>query len=433
MSSAGMLENKSQTAEEGSGSTVHKPSRETEIRSALKIMIEAKTRWANSPENFFPQYLEDAISAGLNVCLNGDIPASCVKIHTHCVRLADAWARIIDGADGVDSKTGIPVASFWQLFEAVETALKSADSHSQVRRLRPVKDLLEEYKSDGGRKWTYIARDYGWLDKSGEEHIWRGPFFNSSGTIDQFKIEQEAANPGSVVPAGYHPANQQDELRQQVVSSSNSALASIRNHLKSTGKITGITEDPASIEELIRQGQFPHVIARVKNTTEEHVRQVASKIGITLHSREDLFAKAQLEGQNGDDHVYRESMIGADEQDDGGELLGGMREMIPNETETENPLPSSAVKVEDSQATEPAPPASEDFDGSFDDSDSESSESSNEESVDSLLAKLYEVNPDIDTPRAMQALKSSGVNVTGQKVGRVLASLRNNKPAEHQN
>jgi hypothetical protein len=46
------------------------------------------------------------------------------------------------------------------------------------------------------------------------------------------------------------------------------------------------------------------------------------------------------------------------------------------------------------------------------------------ESVDDLLTKLYESNPDIDTPRAMQALKSSGITITGQAVGRKLAAMR---------
>lgn len=382
--------------------------RETEIKSALKTMIDAKKRWSLSDDNFFPDWLENAISAALNIALNGDVPASCIKIHANCVRLADAWGSIIADGEGLDQKTGIPGRAFWSLFEGVETSLKNADS-TKIRHLRPVKELLEEYKNDGGRKWQYIARDYGYLDKTGEDHVWKGPFF-INGNVNQIAIEQEAATPGSVVPPGWHPEDENEKLRKQIVSDSGSALSRIRQHLKSQGKIKESPTDPATIEELLRQGQFVSVIARVKNVSEEEVRAVADRLKIQALTKEDLYQKAQIEGAT-DDQVYRESMLGPDDTSGaGGEL---MKDDYPGSAPESSSSPAEEVRAQVQQ------PQSE----ITDDNDDNSAES-----VDDLLAKLYQANPDIDTPRAMQALKSSGITITGQAVGRKLAAMRA-KPA----
>jgi hypothetical protein len=378
--------------------------RETEIRSALKTMVDAKRRWSLSEDRFFPDWLENAISAALNIALNGDVPASCIKLHAACVRLADAWGSIITEGEGLDQKTGIPGRQFWALFESVEVQLKNSDS-SRVRALTPVKQLMEEYKNDGGRKWMYIARDYGWLDKSGEDHIWKGPFFRN-GNVDQFAIEQEAADPGSVVPAGWHPEDENEKMRKNIIADSGSALSRIRQHLKSQGKIQEDPEDPATIEELLRQGQFVSVIARVKKVSEQEVRAVAEKMKITALSKEDLYQKAQVEGA-ADDQIYRESMVGADD------TSGGSGELMKES-------PSSPAETLSSDSPDS---------GLVDTPEISDEESNASESPDDLLAKLFESNPDIDTPRAMQALKTAGITITGQAVGRKLAAMRSSKYA----
>lgn len=377
--------------------------RETEIKSAIKTMLDARKKWAQSEDQFFPAWLEDAISAALNVVLNGDVPLACINVHAACVRLADAWGLIVTEGEGLDPKTGIPGRQFWVLFDSVETLSKSMEV-AKHRYLRPVKELLEEYKNDGGRKWLYIARDYGWLDKTGEEHVWKGPFFKN-GNVDQYAIEKEAREPGSVVPAGWHPEDENEKNRKNIIADSGSALARIRQHLKSQGKVKDTPEDPASIEELLRQGQFVSVIARVKKVSEEEVRAVADRMKIATLNKEDLFQKAQVEGA-ADDQIYRESILGADDTSGGsGELM--IDDPSPVDSPTETP-PS------------PAEPDSETQD---DDNDG------NSETPDELLARLYQANPEIDTPRAMQALKSAGVTMTGQAVGRKLAAMKAKQPA----
>ncbi len=377
--------------------------RETEIKSAIKTMLDARKKWAQSEDQFFPAWLEDAISAALNVVLNGDVPLACINVHAACVRLADAWGLIVTEGEGLDPKTGIPGRQFWVLFDSVETLSKSMEV-AKHRYLRPVKELLEEYKNDGGRKWLYIARDYGWLDKTGEEHIWRGPFFKN-GNVDQYAIEKEARETGSVVPAGWHPEDENEKNRKNIIADSGSALARIRQHLKSQGKVKDTPEDPASIEELLRQGQFVSVIARVKKVSEEEVRAVADRMKIATLNKEDFFQKAQVEGA-ADDQIYRESILGADD------TSGGSGELMIDDP---SPVDSSAETT-----SSPAEPDSETQD---DDNDG------NSETPDELLARLYQANPEIDTPRAMQALKSAGVTMTGQAVGRKLAAMKAKQPA----
>ena len=389
--------------------------RETEIKSALKTMVDAKRKWSLSEDRFFPDWLENAISAALNIALNGDVPASCIKIHTACVRLADAWGHIIASGEGLDQKTGIPGPTFWSLFESLESQLKNS-SVSKHRFLRPVKELLEEYKNDSGRKWLYIARDYGWLDKTGEDHVWKGPFF-TNGNVDQFLIEKEAREPGSVVPAGWHPEDENEKQRKDIVESSGSALSRIRQHLKSQGRIQDSPEDPATIEELLRQGQFVSVIARVKRVSEEEVRSVADRLKITALSKEDLYQKAQVEGA-ADDQVYRQSMIGDDD------TSGGSGELMIDDGGGNDDGAPSAPKGLSSPADENQPDS-----GPIDTPDIDDEDSNSSDSPDDLLARLFEANPDIDTPRAMQALKTAGVTITGQAVGRKLAAMRSGKNA----
>jgi hypothetical protein len=380
--------------------------RETEIKSAIKTMLDARRKWAQSDDQFFPAWLEDAISAALNMVLNGDVPLACINVHAACVRLADAWGLIVTEGEGLDPKTGIPGRQFWVLFDSVETLSKSMEV-AKHRHLRPVKELLEEYKNDGGRKWLYIARDYGWLDKTGDELTWKGPFFKN-GNVDQYSIEKEAREPGSVVPAGWHPEDENEKNRKNIIADSGSALARIRQHLKSQGKVSDAPEDPATIEELLRQGQFVSVIARVKKVSEEEVRAVADRMKIATLNKEDLYQKAQVEGAT-DDQIYRESMLGADD------TSGGSGELMVDD------VPPLSATLPAQASSSPA----EQTDSEIQDDDNDG----NTETPDELLTKLYQANPDIDTPKAMQALKSAGVTMTGQAVGRKLAAMKAKQPA----
>jgi len=399
-------------------SNIHPPStmadRESEIKEAIRTMIAARNRWSKGNDNFFPDWLEDAISASLNVALNGDVPANCIQLHTACVRLADAWGAIVMEGEGIDA-SGIPGKPFWGLMEAVESQLKKSESVS-VRRLRPVAELLEEYKGDN-RRHSYIARDYGWLDRSGDDPVWRGPFFKD-GAVDTFAIEQEAKKPGSVVPPNWHPEDEHDKQKKQIVADSGSALARIRNHLKSQGKLVGeSTQDPASVEELLKQGQFVAVIARTKGITEDEVRKIAKQIGVRAMTKEEYFQLAQLENESQDDKIYRESMIGPDSK-----RVQAYDDSL-NDFDSDSGTSRNSPEVSAIQESAPGSPSSAEKEGVSEISDSEANDDTVED-LDSLLAKLFQSSPDIDTPKAMQALKTAGIVATGQAVGRKLSALR---------
>jgi hypothetical protein len=386
--------------------------RESEIKDAIRTMIAARNRWSKGNDNFFPDWLEDAISASLNVALNGDVPVNCIQLYTSCVRLADAWGAIVMEGEGIDS-SGIPGKAFWALMEAVESQLKKSESVS-VRRLRPVAELLEEYKGDN-RRHSYIARDYGWLDRSDDDPVWRGPFFKD-GAVDTFAIEQEAKKPGSVVPPNWHPEDEHDKQKKQIVADSGSALARIRNHLKSQGKLVGeSTQDPASVEELLKQGQFVAVIARTKGITEEEVRKIAKQIGVRAMTKEEYYQLAQLENESQDDKIYRESMIGPDSK--------RVQAYDDSLSDFESGTSHNSPKVSAIQESAPGSPSSAETSDLPEISDSEANDGTVED-LDSLLAKLFQSSPDIDTPKAMQALKTAGIVATGQAVGRKLSALR---------
>ena len=158
------------------------------------------------------------------------------------------------------------------------------------------------------------------------------------------------------------------------------------------------------------------MIARVKRVSEEEVRAVADRLKIQALSKEDLYQKAQVEGA-ADDQVYRQSMIGDDD------TSGGSGELMIDDGGNEDGSPS-APKGLFSPADENQPDS-----GPIDTPDIDDEDSNSTDSPDELLARLFEANPDIDTPRAMQALKTAGVIITGQAVGRKLAAMRSGKNA----
>ena len=267
-----------------SAALTEKQRRIKEVREAIQTITDAHESWSLSDVEFFPQSLEMAISAGLNVVLNGDIPAELMALFAKCVALGDLWAKVLEGDEGLVSVDGMPTRPFWDALRDVQKLMEKQESIER-NGIEPVADLLAAMK-DNPHRHEQVARMYGKYDSNKDR--WSGPFFLPGGSVDVRLIEKEAAEPGSVVPAGYNPlAERQQKQREDGIS----ALEKVRRKLaEASGR--PVDRDPATVEQLLREGQFPDVIASVKGVTEKHVRQLAASLGIAIKERDEILNDA---------------------------------------------------------------------------------------------------------------------------------------------
>ena len=327
--------------------------------------------------------------------------------------LAAAWAslnlwavvlvRVLKSDNEFVDSAGMPRLTFWGRFNDFMHAL---DVKPPVRRVLPrLATLMEDFSGDL-RRDTHIAREFSRYDK--ELGINVGPFFRN-GSVDSAAIQRELRDPGSVLTPEFDPeAGRVVELVEMEPANSG-ALTELHRYLEESGqKKQEFIIDPASVEELLLQQMFPGTIARVKNIPEKQVRRIAAELGIKCTEASDLYEMAEI--LSPEDQIYRRAMLG--------DHLGMNKPvavepaMDEDDTDEDTDFESGLDDESDSEA--------ESESDVYEDSEDETPELS----VDSVLQALLESNPDVDTPKAMQALKASGLTATGREVGAKLSELK---------
>lgn len=366
--------------------------REKEICSAFQPIIAEHQTWATDPEvtNYPPGLVLRLVQVLLSVLAGGPFPQ----------RLGAAWGRVLELAkrtvpvalndlEAVDS-SGKPKRAWMRAFEEFGESLKPKVVPNRVCPSFPA--VMAEFEGDL-RRDIYVARAFGvsLKDEATGEFRWKGPFFNASGDPDAALIFREMKHPGSVVPPGFHP----EDLRNpppavELEPVPNGLLASLRRCLE-TNQVRQVeaVEDPATIEDLLCQGQYVPVIARIKNVSEEHVREVAARLGIAAKTQSDDYKPANI--LSAEDEVYQRNMQSPSVDSPASSLR-------PIRVEPESAAENSSVRAVSSQ--------------------------SDAERLNDVLRGLIESNPDVDTPRAMQALKAAGITASGAVVGRKLSEIR---------
>jgi len=371
-----------------------------EINNALQTIFDAYEAWNISDVDYFPQSFETAISAGLNVILNNDIPASMIAVFSKCVHFGEIWAGVLAGEQGLADEQGMPARPFWDALHALREVFEKREVVER-KGIEPVSDLLKQLK-DHPHKHEQIARMYG--KYNAEKDRYEGPFFYSSGTPNISLIEQEGKFPGSVIPKGYNPlAEKQKEARLAGIS----ALAQVRKKLAEASGAP-IDKDPASIEELLREGAFPDQIAMVKGCTEAHVREVAAKMGFTIQEREDILNaayEAQIKDSRISDQPYLNSMnsLNSDEL---------------QELDADEPVLSENINIEDDSNS---------------DSDSAPDSSSGINLTGEDLAAFVEIafseNPDVTTAQVRAMIEADGQTASPIAIGRAISKARQSSNA----
>ena len=323
------------------------------------------------------------------------VPESEVPIESRALRNAMAalvpmHVDVILGENNSVTAKGWPKLRYAVCIDSIRHCLTIK---SKVRvPLKPVSYLLAEYGNDS-RKYTYIAKEYAFTNR--ETGKPEGPFYKD-GSVQAQLIEKEAAQPGSVVPAGWHPDDGRTEDVLSLVAVCRNAVATLRRHSESmNSKPVEEYRDPLSIEDLLRQMQFPATIARIKGVSEEEVRAEAARLGIRPTESSDPYQPADIHSP--EDAAYRENMLAP----------------------TELPAPAPSLRpVPEADATSESSSSAPEF------SPVPSAEVDRETQLNGLLRGLLEQNPDVGTPQAMSVLKNSGLSATGSEVGRRLAAMR---------
>lgn len=247
-------------------------SRTREILVAVDNLIRIHNEWEE--DRTAPDVptvgLENAIETCVEIVCNGDIPARCREINTAVSKLAVEWHGYRSGTK--IQPNGRPHESLWAAFRGMVQARLGA-VEPEPRSMESVKQLRGEKVPD-----QQIAKIYGVRRQGGfNQPIWEGPFFDASGRVDHAKIDKEATEPGSVIGADWIHPNERSRVEKE-----RKEIESRLQRLDEDDRRRETTpyQDPASIEDMLREGAFPAQIANVKGCTIQEVWEVAEKIGL---------------------------------------------------------------------------------------------------------------------------------------------------------
>lgn len=264
----------------------------TLVRATVANLIEVHDAWQADPNS--PDVPTEAFEGAVNemraIVEFGDVPEAVRGLVRSAERFLVEWGEFVQNP----TLNGQPRGSFWAAFRGLVDAGQE-DARPKGSMLEPVHVLLAQAKDDP-RRYEYVARAYGArkpLDDDGRKFLWVGPFFDVRGVPNlaaieaHAKWEQDPDGKGSrsMIPEGWvHPADQHrvDEHEAAV----KRRLAAI----KARQDAAGGDIDPATVEELILEGQYVDVIAKAKGITVEEVEAEAEKLGLTINVRPNLAA-----------------------------------------------------------------------------------------------------------------------------------------------
>jgi hypothetical protein len=219
---------------------------------------------------------EDAIKLAIETCDNGDIPAQCRDLCFAMNRLDLEWEYYETGVRRTPDHR--PVSSFWGAFRNLVTCREHARP-MEIKQPEPVFLLLEQKVPT--RQIAFNI--WGHLDKSTGRYV--GPFVTSANQVDEVKIREESKEPGKHTAGWVHPEQlERQRERQRELSH---RLGAVTRREKTDSR----TVEKASVLEMLKEGQYPDVIARVKGVPIDDVLAEAQRNSIVPTVRPNLAAE----------------------------------------------------------------------------------------------------------------------------------------------
>lgn len=235
-----------------------------EIKNAVDEFLRRLQAWAMGRGNtVMPRPVEITLRRAFEMCDQHDLPTSCQSLQLAVARIREEYRGYSQREIGkIRPETGGPGPGFWAAAKEIARTRHELQT-AAPEKLEPVAVLLKQ-----GVGHDQIAR-----------HIYgrrgAGPFMNEDGTPNIPLLEQEALVPHSVIPADWVPPWTLDQASttQQRLATQLAVFDKIE-----TGRRY---EDPATVEELLREGAFVQQIQRAKGVSRAEVLRVAAEIGVT--------------------------------------------------------------------------------------------------------------------------------------------------------
>lgn len=390
------------------------PSAETEeqrmqfVRDAFRPAIDARSEFQRLPFGVpCPRMLLVAISAACLAVLRGKerFPQAFASAWQTCINLGMKCVDCLRGDRLAITEVGNPHPRFWTEFDGILAVLNKPAKKKLTGAQQRFIDLYEQFEGDP-RRDDYIARDFGRY-KDGE---WIGPF-HYRGAVQTQWIQQEYQKSGSRLSDDHDQFREDGTAVVELAPIPVRLIRSLEEALAEEARNFGdeddrpLAEDPATIEDLLRQGQNPDVIAKVKRVTLEQVLHVAERIGVKPRFASENFGPANI--LSADDQIYSRSILSQDGPV--GSQESKSREAAPSSS------PSAEQQPEQSEKTSEESPESSGGLKAIDGAD-----------LDAALGEMVDRNPDTTTPEAMRELKRRGFTASGAAVGRRLTTIRAN-------
>lgn len=253
---------------------------------AVRTLDKAYEHWVrDSKDDDFPPVLVKAVGVVCTLVTTG-FPKDdkLIGLFMSCCTLASAYQDVLQESPG----------SARRLVECIEAVVKFLDSVEQHEEVpvQSVASMLKDYGT-ASQRYLWVAKAYGEYDVDAD--IWRGPFFSRTGIANQSLIDKEASAPGSVLGENYQPQSHKVKTAR-VKAAAMKQLASLQAGLfrPEGGKVP----EKASVLDLLQDGQFPDVIARVKGVTVAEVVRIAKENGVKVEYRDSVLDRASLDASS---------------------------------------------------------------------------------------------------------------------------------------
>jgi hypothetical protein len=256
-----------------------------DLVSAVRTLDRAHRKWQNSDEDRFPEYLVAACGA-VSVLVTSGFPKDdrLIGLFLASVNLANSYQAVLLEEDG--SERG--------LMAAIEKTTAHLDSIDAADEAPPqsAASMMVDWKT-APQRYTWIARAFGEYDADAD--LWSGPLFAKNGTPRQDLIDKEVETPGSVLGDNYRPASQRLKV-ERLRTAAMKQLANIQAGLfRPEG---GAVPEKATVLEMLQDGQFADVIAKVKRVSIAEVLEIAKANGIAVSNREEVLSRASNESHS---------------------------------------------------------------------------------------------------------------------------------------
>jgi hypothetical protein len=237
-----------------------------EIKTIADELIRRIQNWAadESPEKHIPPDIALIIERADMECNSGDIPKSCQQLVADIGRLMVEQNKYDSNADQKSRMhDGSPTSAWWAAARVVIKSRQGVEKPTIYRR-ESVKILLQQNVS----RMQIAGAIYG---RRGV-----GPLMQSNGVPDDFLIDQEAGEPGSVLkgwPDWVPPWETELQAESKAVVDRQLQALDRRENGKQY-------RDPATIEQMLRDKCYVQQIMRGKGVTRDDVMKVANALEI---------------------------------------------------------------------------------------------------------------------------------------------------------